>query len=456
MLKEFLSKNEGKTLEFKENTKNLKGILKSIVAFVNTAGGTIIIGIQDKSKEVVGLLAPLLEEEKLANAVSDSIAPLIIPSMEITSYRNREILILRIPHLAGPYYLKKEGKETGVYIRIGSTNRRADPETLHSLSLFASNKTFDELASTKGSINENYIKLAFERVNKSPNKKQCSMLGIYTDHFGKLMPSIGGIILFDDKRTHVLPDSIIRCACFKGTTKEKIIDSTDILSPLPLAIEEIIAFIERNSKKEAVIGKIRRIDIPQFPGEAVRELVINALVHSDYSLKGVHIQIAIFSDRLEITNPGGLPFGQTMEKAISGYSRLRNRVIGRVFRELHLIEQWGSGLQRVIAICHKMGLKPPSFEEKDTHLRAILYSLKQKKPIHSKHDKHLINFLIKHGTIQTHQAAKLWNLSDRAARTRLSKLKQEGLIVRVSTSAKDPHAVYVLQKNYETSNSSLK
>jgi len=101
MLEEFLSQNEGKTLEFKENTNNLKGIIKSIVAFANTSGGVILIGIKDHSKEIIGLEDPLLEEEKIANAVADSITPLMIASIEITSYRKKELLVIRIPHIAG-------------------------------------------------------------------------------------------------------------------------------------------------------------------------------------------------------------------------------------------------------------------------------------------------------------------------------------------------------------------
>lgn len=448
MIEDFLSRHEGKTLEFKENTNNLESILKSIIAFANTSGGTIIIGVKDKSKEIIGVSDPLFDEEKLTNSISDNISPLIIPSIEITSYKKRELLIIRIPHIPGPYYLKKKGPENGVYIRFGSTNRIADLEILQTLRLLVANKTFDELPSMKGSIDKNYLISVFKKIQKKPTQNQCHMLGIYTDHFGKIMPSIGGILLFSNKHTLIFPDSVIRCACFKGKTKEKIIDSIDIHSPLPSSIEEIIAFIDRNSRHEAVIGKIRRVDIPQYPQEAIRELIINALVHTDYSLKGLHIQIALFSDRIEVTNPGGLPLGQTMKKALAGYSKLRNHVIGRVFRKLQLIEQWGSGLQKIYALCKKIGLKSPIFEEQDSHFRATIYSSKQEKMLFSKNEQRLINYLKKHRTIQTQQASKLWKLSNRASRTRLSKMAREGSIIRISTSEKDPYAVYVLNKDY--------
>src|SRR3990167_9187819 len=104
---------------------------------------------------------------------------------------------------------------------------------------------------------------------------------------------------------------------------------------------------------------IKREDVPQFPEEAVREAVINAIVHADYSVSGSSIQVAIFSDRIEITNPGGLPFGQTLELALSGFSRMRNRMMGRIFRELNLIEKLGSGLLRITEAYKKLrALKP--------------------------------------------------------------------------------------------------
>jgi ATP-dependent DNA helicase RecG len=124
----------------------------------------------------------------------------------------------------------------------------------------------------------------------------------------------------------------------------------------------------------------------------------------------------------EITNPGGLPFGQTMKKALSGYSRLRNHVMGRIFRELELIEQWGSGLRRIHELCKKMGLKPPVFEEEGNHFRSIIFSQKLEKAFLSKYEQKLVDYLKKHKTIQTQQAAKLWSLSDRTTRTRLNKM----------------------------------
>ena len=316
MLEEYLSHSEGKTLEFKENTRGLQAIVKTVVAFANSSGGTIIIGVKDRTKDIVGITNALEEEEKLANVISDSIFPLLIPDIEIRSFRNKELLVLNIPHVAGPYYIKSEGPEKGVYVRFGSTNRKADSETISSLKLFATNKTYDELPCPKGSLDQPQIQTAFGWVNKHPTEKTCEMLGIYSSHNGKICPSIGGILLFSTNRVELFPDSLIRCARFKGSNKEKIIDQTEIFVSLPFVISEVIAFIEKNTRKEGKIGPIFREDVGEYPPFAIREALTNALLHADYSMTGCHIQIAIFDDRIEFTNPGGLPFGQTIQKAL--------------------------------------------------------------------------------------------------------------------------------------------
>lgn len=446
MLEEYLSHSEGKTLEFKENTRGLQAIVKTVVAFANSSGGTIIIGVKDRTKDIVGITNALEEEEKLANVISDSIFPLLIPDIEIRSFRNKELLVLNIPHVAGPYYIKSEGPEKGVYVRFGSTNRKADSETISSLKLFATNKTYDELPCPKGSLDQPQIQTAFGWVNKHPTEKTCEMLGIYSSHNGKICPSIGGILLFSTNRVELFPDSLIRCARFKGSNKEKIIDQTEIFVSLPFVISEVIAFIEKNTRKEGKIGPIFREDVGEYPPFAIREALTNALLHADYSMTGCHIQIAIFDDRIEFTNPGGLPFGQTIQKALQGFSRLRNRVIGRVFKELNLIEQWGSGLQRILAVCERQGLQKPLIEEMNNQFKLTLYSTRI--GVAKKHswESLLIEQLKNKGSITPKEAADLWNITTRAARSRLKKMVEEGVIHRIASCEKDPKATFILSK----------
>ena len=109
-----------------------------------------------------------------------------------------------------------------------------------------------------------------------------------------------------------------------------------------------------------------------LPPAAVREAVVNAVVHADYAQRGAPVRVAIFDDRLEVENPGLLPFGLTVDDLRRGISKLRNRVIGRVFHELGLIERWGSGVQRMTAACREAGLAEPELEEIGTRFRVTL------------------------------------------------------------------------------------
>lgn len=149
MLKDFLKKDEGKTLEFKENSRSKAKIIRTIVAFANTAGGTLVIGVRDKTKEVIGVSDALMEEEKISNMIADCIKPSLIPDIQIVSWRDRELVALTVPHTVGPFYIASEGDEKGVYIRLGSTNRRAGIEMIEEIRSLARNICFDELPCTE-------------------------------------------------------------------------------------------------------------------------------------------------------------------------------------------------------------------------------------------------------------------------------------------------------------------
>lgn len=446
-MEEILRGNEGRTLEFKESLQSLSGIIKTIIAFANTAGGIIVIGIEDKNKKIVGVSNPLAEEERLASAINDSIMPLLMPDIEIHNYRNKELIVINVPHVTGPCYLKSVGIEKGTYVRLGSTNRVVDSETLQALKNFAKNVFFDELAYVQGKpadLDWDFIKKLFQRVDKKITIHNARSLGLIAQQGTKEYPTFGGVILFGLNRIELFPEAIIRCARFLGNDKTTILDQAHIEIYLPLALEEAIKFIQRNTRLGSEIKELVRKDIPQYPLVALREAIINAIVHADYSIKGVYISIAIFDDRIEITNPGGLPFGFTMEKALAGSSRIRNRVIAKVFYHMKWIEQWGSGLHRIIKECVQRGLEKPKFEEINNQFRVTLYGKKSKKMILEPSQKELIQYLKKKEKVSTKEAALLWKVTVRTARTRLMKLVDVGIIKKTGTSLKDPQSNYIL------------
>ncbi|MFI4937700.1 MAG: ATP-binding protein, partial [Candidatus Berkiellales bacterium] len=422
MLENLLSQNEGKTLEFKENTASLEPIIKTIIAFTNTAGGTLVIGIRDKTKEIIGVGDVLKEEERIANAVSDSISPQIIPNFQFFTWRKVDLLIVSVSHNIGPHFLKSKGIEQGVYIRLGSTNRIADKTTVSEIQRLATHHSFDEMPNLNAKNEDIDFNLAEELFNKHSrkfDKNVAKSIQLLVKFQFDYYPSNGAILLFGKNRRLLFSNAIVQCGLFSGQSKSNILDQQEIDAPLPIALNQILTFIQRNTQTRSEIGSKERVDIPQYPPVVIREAVINALVHADYAIKGANVQIAIYSDRIEITNPGALPFGLSLEKALSGMSQLRNKVIGHVFRELGLIERWGSGFRRMIETCQSVGIRTPIFEECDRFFKVTIFHEPYSMILEEEWQKKMVEYLHQNHKITIKEAGILWEVANRTAATRL-------------------------------------
>lgn len=452
MIEAYLSKEEGKTLEFKENAKPLQKIINTIIAFANTAGGTLVIGIKDKTKEVLGLENILKDEEKVSNAIADSIEPLLTPSIHLSTWRDRDLLIIQVPHTIGPFYLKSKGEANGTYIRLGSTNRIADAQMIENIKRLKQHLYYDEMPCIEAKKEDLDLKLAktlFQKIPKKFSNQTAQSLQILVQHQDTLFPSIGGLILFGktERKNEIFPQSLVRCARFLGTTKSKIHDPIDIPLQLPLAVNAVLDYVNKHSVSTYTIEGAKGQKKTPFPPMVVREAVVNSLVHADYSVRGATIQVALFDDRLEVSNPGALPLGLSLESALTGMSQLRNKVIGRIFRELNLIEQWGSGLKRMIDTCKNQGLTPPKFEEMDNFFRVTIYNSITQTSTLIQWEKVVIEYIEQHGEISAKQTQKLWDVTPRTTSTRLKKMCDRGLLSEISTGPYDPHKSFVIPGN---------
>ena len=444
-----LSRAEGKTLEFKRDLSSPEGPLKAIIAFANTSGGTLLIGIEDDSNGVRGVSDVLKEEERLANLIADNISPRLVPSIEIMPWRKTHVLGVEVyPSSSRPHYLNRLGPEEGVFVRVGSTNRRADPFLIEEMRRYNQVASFDEqpIPELNSEAIDFRVASEFFKPIRKLARHELQTLKIVTSYQGRTVPTIGGILLFGADRLVHYPDAWIQAGRFAGSDRRRIIDSTEVRSYLPGAAAEVIAFLQKHMMREAVIGSVKRTDLWTYPVVAVREAVVNAIVHADYSQQGAPIRVALFDDRLEIENPGLLPFGLTIEDIQKGISKLRNRVLGRVFQELGLIEQWGSGIQRMTAACQDRGLDAPRFEEIGTHFRVTLSSTPRTTPQRDSRDNTILNALERNREtgLSTSQIAREIGLSPRATRTRLASLVERGLIVEIGSGPQDPHRRYHL------------
>lgn len=173
--------------------------------------------------------------------------------------------------------------------------------------------------------------------------------------------------------------------------------------------------------------------------------MINAIVHSDYSLRGAPIRVAIFDDRIEIENSALLPWGLTFEDLKSGVSKLRNPVIARVFNEIGLIEQWGSGIKRMTNACLEAGLEEPSFEEIGPRIRVTFCKGKAGQPIFDDLDQLILRLLNVCGPLSTHQITSCVDISRRSVINRLAGLVNKGHIIEIAQSPNDPKKQYSLK-----------
>jgi predicted HTH transcriptional regulator len=351
------------------------------------------------------------------------------------------------PSYSRPHYLKGAGSERGVYVRVGSSNRQADKELIAELRRFASGESYDE--EPLADLDSEAIDFRAASELFAPKRKlkrgDLDTLRVMTKHQGRKVPTVGGLLLFGTERKERFPDAWIQAGRFDGVDKVRLIDTLDIHNSLPEAVEGAISFVQKHDLHGIEIRGARNTDTWTLPPAAVREAIVNAAVHADYSQKGAPIRVAFFDDRLEVESPGMLPFGITVQDMRDGVSRLRNRVVGRVFRELGYIEQWGSGIGKMIAACRDAGVEEPRLEEVGTRFRVTIHrGTAPRQPPLDDIDLAIVAALSSGTGSSTTEIAALIGRTPRATRTRLLALVGRGVVQEVGSSLQDPKRRYFL------------
>lgn len=307
---------ESKNVEFKESlpVKSSK-YMKTIVAFANGQGGKLIIGVEDDTRKIVGIDKNEAFQimDAVANAISDSCKPAIIPDIYMQTIDGATIIIIDIE--AGrqrPYYLAAEGLQHGVYVRVAGTTRLADEAMVKELLFEGNNRFFDKtvclgLQASDADIEKlcrQMKQVALRNCHGDEEKslvkdvtvKQLVSWGVLVEHEGKLVPTNAYAILTGADILHCT----FQCAVFKDNRRIVFVDRREFTGPVQDIIEDTYHFVLRNIHLGAVIEGLYRQDVYEIPPAAIRELIINAAVHRSYLDNG-NIQVAIFDNRLEIT-----------------------------------------------------------------------------------------------------------------------------------------------------------
>lgn len=379
---------EGKEVEYKETKPddNLK-YLKTVVAFSNWQGGNVVFGIEDKTLNVVGIpkekLFPMMDA--IANAISDSIYPQVVPEISPLTVEGKDLILLRIPEgMAKPYFIKSLGIQNGVFYRMGGTTREADEILTKELVYEGTKRSFDaDLFSDEPLTDGDISRLCssmYEEAKKNATTteeaegikpitvRQLLSWKIVRKKGDEVLPNNAYAILVGEEG---LPTKI-RCACFKGTKPLDFIDSKDFSGFVGDRIEMAYQFVLRNIRKGYLFVGLHHVNNYEVPTGAIREAIVNAVVHRSY-IPYDETKVAVFDDRIEMISPGKMLSGQSIEEMKLGNSQIRNHALAQAFAYMNLIEAWGYGIPKIMKSCKERGLREPELIDKVNQLKLIIY-----------------------------------------------------------------------------------
>lgn len=461
MLADDIKAGESVNIEFKvEVPKKSEKYIKSVIAFANTAGGKIVIGVDDETHEIVGVDKDEVFKimDNITNTISDMCYPQIFPNIGVYTIDGKSIIVIEIyPGASRPYYIKSLGKEVGTYIRVSETSRPADEAILKDLELQGTNHSFDEMVCVEQKYDgDNAEKLcaAIKRYmveaarTKSEKEKVKDVMvqnlvnwGVLKKLDGALVPTNAFVLLTNN----IFPFAKIQCALFKGTERVVFIDKRDFDGPLYEQIEEAYEFVLKHINLGAEINGLVRSDIYELPTEAIREAIVNATTHRNFFDRAC-VQVAVYDDRVEITSPGMLYGGLTIAQIKEGGSKIRNRCIAEVFSRMKIIESWGTGIKRMFSSCKEYGIREPELLEIGDSFRVNLYrpsynEVHQKVHQSSPKDRNqtqqkILDMILENPEITQIAMAEKLDITSRAIKKNIKELIDKGLVERIGSARK--------------------
>ncbi len=330
---------ESETVELKQEYS--ESIRKDIIAFANTNGGVMYIGVSD-SGETVGVSSPDQLIQRLTNMVRDSIMPDVTMFVHYTILDSGHKNIVRVAVNRGanrPYYMSAKGmKPEGVFVRQGTSAAPATEAAIRQMIKETDGDSYEATRSLDQSLTFSYAAAVFSRQNAALEKPQMKTLGLLSPD--GIYTNLG--LLLSDQCPH-----IIKAAVFSGTDQSRFQDRREFGGSLLKQMEDAYAFLDAHNEKSATFAGLYRTDHRAYPEAALREALLNAIVHRDYAYSAPTL-ISIYGDRMEIISAGGLMAGFTLQDVMTGFSICRNPKLANIFYRLDLIEAYGTGLQKIM------------------------------------------------------------------------------------------------------------
>lgn len=358
---------ESETIELKEIV--VDDVKKEIIAFANTGGGTLYIGVSDDGS-AVGVENPDLVTQQIVNMVRDSIKPDVTMFLryETKEIDGKKIVIIEVQRgVDRPYYLAKKGlRPEGVYVRQGTSSVPATDTAIRRMIKETDGDSFEDMRSLEQELTFEATEKEFAGRKLQFGDAQLKTMGF--QNTDGIYTNLG--LLLSEQCTHT-----VKAAVFEGTDQAVFRDRREFSGSLLQQLNEVYDYIDLRNQNRATFDKLRRIDKRDYPEVAVREALLNSLVHRDYSFSASTL-VSIYDDRIEFITIGGLITGINLSDIMLGVSMCRNPKLANVFYRLALIEAYGTGMKKIMK-AYENSKKMPDIETTENAFKIILPNLNE-------------------------------------------------------------------------------
>lgn len=410
---------ENDKIEFKREVND--SLVKEVIAFANTNGGTIFIGYEDDGT-IYGVENARQELDKISNKLHDSIEPSVdfLVSHQIKNEDGKDVIIVQVLQgTSKPYYIKSKGMTPeGVYVRFGATAQHATKDSIREMIIETSGVTFEKNLSANQDLTFMYAERIFKEKDLGFGKVEKKNLGIINDK--DMYTNLG--LLISDQCPYT-----IKMAVYPDNTKREFLDrkETSVGSVLQ-QLEEADRYLKLNNKVKAKIVGLERIETPEYSNEVMRECLLNTIGHRDYEIPGSTL-IHIYRDYIEFLSLGGLVKGLTIEDIKFGSSASRNPNLINIFHRLGLVEAYGSGIPRI------METYSSSIEKPEIKVAPHSFLITIPKIDYSNEHKIIIDYLEKNNFVSREMVEQLLNVKKQKAVDVLNEMLESGLIIKDGT-----------------------
>ncbi len=432
--------SESALLEFKREIPKNDQIIKTVIGFCNQKGGRLILGVAD-DRTVVGIPEEQISKllESLDHAIYEACHPPIIPLISTQYFEDKIILIISVSSgMAKPYFRKAEGVEKGTYIRIGRSTVRATPPIIEELKWQSQRIDFEKLPiynATLDSLDHKLIQQFLdERKNRGSAKVTRDVMRSYSlivEEHSEDFPTYAGILNFGKSPQTFLSEAMIIVSHFRGTEGREALASIDCEGTLLNQFHQAHHFILGRLSKAFSISNLERDEKLEIPEVAIREALMNLLVHRNYHIQAPS-KISIYDDRIEFFNPGNFAGPIEENQLLKGLTYLRNPAICKIFREMGLVEKMGTGFINIFNSYEEWGLDKPQIIEGANFIKCILpRHLSKSKASQPQSEEDILELFYSQEEISSQDVVKKFSISRATAQRWLNTLIEKRLIERV-------------------------